>query len=408
MISYNPHKCDYGPMRMTWPVGSDVEWEFLSPAETGITYLLHIAGGKGYSFAQQEQLCKGVQMVAARKFQAEAQRAISRAQAARKAVADERERAAALKRAEQQRKADLARAERAQLEAQKREQEERLDAEQQVRWRLGEEQRRVEREAIEARMARLNAPIPLEPHEGKIVIGTDIADGLDITVPAKMQHTLVVGTTGSGKSVFLHQIVYQLLRSADVERTILIDLKGGTEFYAYRDMPKAEIVWAFPDVVRVIDGVMAMMTARQDELRQRSLRDWPDGRVFIVIDEYGDIQWELDNASTREEKDAAKRLASNLRAISRRARSLGIILVCALQKPTTDAMDSAVRTNLNLRICFRVSRLLAASVLDELEELPVNPPDLQTGRFIYYDANRGHRAHLQAQIAPGVVLGDET
>jgi hypothetical protein len=45
-------------------------------------------------------------------------------------------------------------------------------------------------------------------------------------------------------------------------------------------------------------------------------------------------------------------------------------------------------------------------VLDELEELPVNPPDLQTGRFIYYDASRGIRAHVQTQIAPGVELGD--
>ncbi|MET4296568.1 hypothetical protein ABIB06_007363 [Bradyrhizobium sp. LB8.2] len=258
-----------------------------------------------------------------------------------------------------------------------------------------------------AEMERLERPIPLAERSGLITFGTSVETGDNcVLLPRRIPHMLIAGTTGSGKSVFLHQLVYQLVRAPEVERTILIDLKGGTEFYAYRDMPKAEIVWEFRDVVRVIDGVMELMTARQDILRNRGMREWPDGRVFIVIDEYGDIQWEIDNATTREEKDAARRLSSNLRAISRRARSLGIVLVCALQKPTTDAMDSAVRTNLNLRICFRVSRLLAASVLDELDGLPVNPPDVKTGRFIYYDAGQGTRLYLQAQIAPGVVLGD--
>ncbi|MDE5440425.1 type IV secretion system DNA-binding domain-containing protein [Bradyrhizobium sp. CSA207] len=285
-------------------------------------------------------------------------------------------------------------------------------AEKAAREALEAEQRRAA-EATAARhrakMERLERPIPLAQQPGLITFGTSVETGDNcVLLPRRIPHMLVAGTTGSGKSVFLHQLVYQLVRAPEVERAILIDLKGGTEFYAYRDMPNVEIVWDFRDVVRAIDCVMALMTARQDVLRNRGMREWPDGRVFIVIDEYGDIQWEIDNASTKEEKDAARRLSSNLRAISRRARSLGIVLVCALQKPTTDAMDSAVRTNLNLRICFRVSRLLAASVLDDLDALPVNPPDLKTGRFIYYDASRGIRLHLQAQIAPGVTLGDDS
>ncbi|WP_377829309.1 FtsK/SpoIIIE domain-containing protein [Bradyrhizobium lupini] len=294
-------------------------------------------------------------------------------------------------------------AEKAARDAEAARQAERWRAEQAVRDASEAEQRLV----AEAKMKRLEGPIALSDQTGLIVVGTAVETGDDfVLLPRRIPHMLVAGTTGSGKSVFLHQLVYQLVRAPEVERTILVDLKGGTEFYAYRDMPNAEIVWEFRDVVRVIDEVMALMTKRQNDLRERGLREWPDSRVFIVIDEYGDIQWEMDNATTREEKDAAKRLALNLRAISRRARSLGIVLVCALQKPTTDAMDSAVRTNLNLRACFRMSRLLAASVLDELDELPVNPPELQTGRFIYYDASRGIRKHLQAQIAPCVELGD--
>jgi hypothetical protein len=70
-------------------------------------------------------------------------------------------------------------------------------------------------------------------------------------------------------------------------------------------------------------------------------------------------------------------------------------------------MDAAVRNNLGCRICLRMAtNQLAASMLDDVDRLDESPTALPNGRLYYYDASRGVTRYLQAQIAPGVDLGD--
>jgi hypothetical protein len=85
---------------------------------------------------------------------------------------------------------------------------------------------------------------------------------------------------------------------------------------------------------------------------------------------------------------------------------LGVVLVCSLQKPTLDAMSSAVRANLNLRLCFRMTNAMASSVLDGIETR-MRPSDMPSGRFYYYDSSRGKVEHLQGQIKPGLELAED-
>lgn len=277
-------------------------------------------------------------------------------------------------------------------------------------FRQRESERRQEAEQEERRLRavqRLANPVTLTGSSSGIVFGSDVADGEVFVLPVRqIQHMLVAGATGSGKSVFLHQIVWQLVKSAEVERLVLIDLKGGIEFDRYRESGKVKVVWEFADVVTVVEDLVRLMDDRQEEMRLKRQQNWPRGRVFVVVDEYAEIQSDIDTAETKEEKARAKRLAGNLVRIARRARSLGIVLVCALQKPTTDAMNSALRTNLNCRICLRVgSSQLAVSVLDEVDDLPVEPTRLPRGRYVYYDPSAGIRRYMQTHIAPGVDLG---
>ncbi|CAL80015.1 Hypothetical protein; putative FtsK/SpoIIIE family protein [Bradyrhizobium sp. ORS 278] len=265
------------------------------------------------------------------------------------------------------------------------------------------------REAAEqARVLKLSRPIPLAPQPGGIVFGTRIKDGVDFVVPlAHLQHILLSGVSGAGKTVLLHALLHQLVQSDQVERLVLIDLKGGVSFNRYRISPKVEVIYEMADVIRVIDQVMALMVQRQNYMRENGIEFWRQRRTFLVIDEYAEIQTEIDAADTKEAKAEARRLAANLASISRRARALGIVMVCALQRPTTDAMDAAVRNNLSCRICLRAATSqLAASMLDDLERLPVRPTELPTGEFYYYDASRGLTRLLKAQIAPGVDLAD--
>ena len=287
---------------------------------------------------------------------------------------------------------------------------------QQAKWDAEAAEREAERQRIAAEQQRIELKLagridlPADGHPDGIIFGTLVDDASDLVVPVKaMQHMLVGGTTGAGKSVFLQQIVWQLVHSAEVERVVILDLKGGVEFFRYRDNPRVEIVWEFPGVIRVVNALVELMAKRQEIMRQEGTTSWQGQRTFVVIDEYAEIQADIDAAYDRAEKGLARQLSANLVRIARRARALGLVLICALQKPTLDAMDSALRSNLNCRICLRVnSRQQAVAVLDDLDDAPLEPRALPTGRFIYSDLSRGIIEYAQTQIAPGVQLGEDT
>lgn len=305
---------------------------------------------------------------------------------------------AAAEAAEQQRRATL--------EAEKARERAEEKARREAEWARLEQERRDQEAAAQALALKLSKPIALTGSPRGIVFGTNIETGNDLIRPVnRLQHTLVVGVSGAGKSTFLHGLLWQLVRSPEAERLYLVDLKGGIEFDRYSDSEKVEVVWEFQDVVGLVERLMEVMRLRQETMRQNRWQNWPNRRTFLVIDEYAELQGEIDAASSKEEKAQAQRLQNNLKSISRRARALGIVLICALQKGTTDSMDSSVRNNMGCRICFRQgSRLSASAVLDGLEDAPEDPVQLPTGRFIYYNASNGVRSYVQAHVAPGLQL----
>lgn len=263
----------------------------------------------------------------------------------------------------------------------------------------------AEKVAEEARQLKLSRPISLALDPAGIVFGTRIKDGVDFVVPVRqMRHTLCAGVAGSGKSVLLKGLIYQLIRSPEVDRLVLIDLKEGVSFFNFRNSPKCEVIYELPDVMRVIDELMPMMVERLRGMRNDGVELYRGGRTFIIIDEYTEIQSEIDRADKR---SPVRGLAENLENLSRRARAAGIVLICALQKPTLDGISAAIRNNMDCRIVLRTATSsLAASMLDDLARLSENPRTLPNGRFYYYDASRGVTRYLQAQVAPGVDLGD--
>jgi Cdc6-like AAA superfamily ATPase len=270
-------------------------------------------------------------------------------------------------------------------------------AQQRERERLELERRR------QALRQKLSAPIPLKrvADARSVIFGTDTKTGADIAIPVKeIPHLLVVGTSGFGKSVFLHQVIHQLSRSPEVDRMVLIDLKGGVEFDAYATRnKKCTVVWQFDDVVTALAEVMTVMLERQTQMKAKKLRNWKGGRVFVVVDEFAQIQlWPTLN---REQKDIHARLIADFTRLSMLGRAMGIVIVAAIQKPTTDVMDSSLRSNMQGQVCFRIaSRQLAASIFPDLDDLPADPVTLPRGRFVFYNANTGETHCLKAHVAP--------
>lgn len=251
------------------------------------------------------------------------------------------------------------------------------------------------------RLASLPEVINLQPlPDGHITLGTDVFSGEVVTRPlAALSHMLVVGTSGFGKSVFLHQIVAQLTEHAEVAHMFLVDLKGGVEFMPYADHGSAQVVSSYKGVIKVVGELFALLETRQREMVERRERTWRRDRVFVIIDEFAQVQ--LWPAVTREEKERKTRLIGDLTKLSMLGRAAGITLVAAIQKATTDVMDSSFRANLPGQVCFRVAnRLMAASMFGDTESLRLDPITLRRGQFIFYDPTAGETRYLQAHVAP--------
>lgn len=289
----------------------------------------------------------------------------------------------------------------------------RRDAERAREAAVREAERKVAEDCESARKRLLSGPIALsDTMPGSIVLGTAVKTGDTYRVELrKLRHLLLCGVSGSGKSVLLHEIVWQMVALPDFEKIIAIDLKGGMEFAAYRKSDKVQVVWDFEsgDVARAVEGLLRLAEERQAYMRENSLRNWPDhGRVALVIDEFAEVQSAIDTASEKEEKARAKRLAANMVSLARRARALGIHIIIAAQKHTTDSIDSALLNNLNWRLVLRQGARHSARALldidDDFDALPVPPTELPDGRFYAYDTSTGGLNLLQAHVAPGVEL----
>ena len=175
----------------------------------------------------------------------------------------------------------------------------------------------------------------------------------------KMPHCLVAGQTGSGKSVCIHAMIISLIyhNSPDELRFILIDPKM-VEFSFYNDIPHL----AMPVIIDTKKAVTAFrwaceeMDRRYDVFRINRVRDIQGfnsiqkrngsplmPRIVIVIDELHDIMLMAGN----EVEEYIMRLGA-------KARSAGIHVILATQRPSTDVIKGTLKNNIPTRIALKV------------------------------------------------------
>lgn len=206
-----------------------------------------------------------------------------------------------------------------------------------------------------------NNPNPLYLSLGKDIFGTPFFADLK-----KAPHLMVGGTTGSGKSVFLHGIITSMLYKASPQdlRFIMIDPKM-LELSGYEDIPHllhpivtnpkkaaAALKWAVKEMdmrykllsdigVRDIDSYNAKIQASKEFNSSSDLLPF----IVIIIDELADLMFV---SSTNEVKESITKL-------SQMARAAGIHLIVASQRPSADVVAGLIKANFPARISFAVS-----------------------------------------------------
>lgn len=200
-------------------------------------------------------------------------------------------------------------------------------------------------------------------HKSKLAfaLGKDAAGEIVVGDIAKMPHTLIAGSTGSGKSVCINSLIVSILyksRPSEV-KMILIDPKM-VELSGYNGIPHLLIPvvtdpkkaagalnWAVQEMVnryklfadkgvKDIKGYNALMEKEEDGAKLP--------QIVIIVDELADLMMVAPN----DVEDAICRLAQM-------ARAAGMHLVIATQRPSVDVITGIIKANIPSRIAFTVS-----------------------------------------------------
>lgn len=220
----------------------------------------------------------------------------------------------------------------------------------------------------------------------------------------KIPHHMVVGQSGSGKSVFLNQVMASVLYNIDAfEKVYLVDLKGGVELAKYAPLHKTlQLVDDYDDLPGIAAEIYQTLRNRLKQMRETGKTVFEGKHILFIVDEYAQInQFE---PITKEEKENHKQLLSYLNRISQLGRATRITIWAQLQKGTVDNISASFRNNLQTKICFKVhSNSDAATVFGNTDDLPGVASiggfkNLAKGRFILSDDVNGERIYMQAAM----------
>ena len=204
---------------------------------------------------------------------------------------------------------------------------------------------------------------------------------------AKAPHLLVAGATGQGKSVGLNAIITSLLykKHPAEMKIVLVDPKM-VEFSIYAKIDKhflakvpdesaSPIITDTSKVIRTLNSLCVEMDARYELLMaagERNIKDYnkkfkerklnPEkGHKFmpyivVVIDEYGDLIM-----------TAGKEIELPIARIAQKARAVGIHMIIATQRPTTNIITGTIKANFPARIAFKVAQGIdSKTILDRM------------------------------------------
>ncbi|MCM1504404.1 MAG: DNA translocase FtsK [Muribaculum sp.] len=217
-----------------------------------------------------------------------------------------------------------------------------------------------------------------------MAMGATISKDIFIADLAKMPHVLVAGATGQGKSVGLNTIIASLLykkHPAEL-KFVLVDPKM-VEFSLYSKLERHYLA-KLPDeeepiitdptkVVATLNSLCIEMDNRYALLKEANVRSVKEYNakfvqrrlnpekghrylpyIVIVVDEFGDLIM-----------TAGKEVETPIARIAQKARAVGMHMILATQRPSTNVITGIIKANFPGRIAFRVAQMVdSRTILD--------------------------------------------
>ncbi|MCX5774346.1 MAG: DNA translocase FtsK [Fusobacteria bacterium] len=204
--------------------------------------------------------------------------------------------------------------------------------------------------------------------ELSVILGKDIIGKNVVIDLKKMPHLLIAGRTGSGKSVGINTLISSILLKSgpDKVRFIMVDPKM-VELMPYNDIkhllvpvitePKLAAValrWAVNEMEERYKKLSALGVRNIEGYNGKNVSEFMY-YIVIIIDEFADLMMV-----------APGTLEESIARIAQKARAVGIHLVMATQRPSTDVITGTIKANLPSRISFSVaSQIDSRTILDQ-------------------------------------------
>ena len=217
-----------------------------------------------------------------------------------------------------------------------------------------------------------------------VALGRTITNDVFMFDLAKMPHLLVAGATGQGKSVGLNAVITSLLykkHPAEL-KLVMVDPKM-VEFSIYAPIVK-HFLAKMPDetdaiitdttkVIHTLKSLCIEMDNRYELLKEANVRSVIEYNnkfkdrllnpekghrylpyIVVVIDEFGDLIM-----------TAGKDIEMPIARIAQKARAVGMHMIIATQRPTTNIITGTIKANFPARMAFRVSSMIdSRTILD--------------------------------------------
>ena len=223
-----------------------------------------------------------------------------------------------------------------------------------------------------------------------IILGEDIVGDPFIVDLSQMPHLLVAGTTGSGKSMGINNMLVSLLHKKSHEecKLILIDPKM-LELTQYENIPHllCPVIYEINKAVAALEWVINEMQRRYKLMSGANVRNIKEYKkqiphIVIVIDEFADLQ--------------DKRIEFSIQKLSQMARAAGIHMIISTQRPSVDIITGVIKSNFPSRITFKLASKIDSKTIINVqgaEQLLGNGDMLYlpfTGRMV-----RVHSAYIE-------------
>lgn len=205
----------------------------------------------------------------------------------------------------------------------------------------------------------------------------------------KTPHVLVAGETGSGKSVILHVLLWQMiLKQAKV---IMLDFKGGVEFgLDYEEY--GEVITDRDQAAEVLEDLVKENQMRLELFRQHRAKNIAEYnkstdshlcRIGVFCDEIAEM---MDTTGVpKKEREIYEKIKGQLSTLARLSRSTGINLIMGVQRPDANVLTGQIKNNIPVRICGRFADKAASEIVLNTTAA-INLPDIK-GRFLFLRGN---------------------